>query len=56
MWLYPVVRRPLLRLPLISTLLLIAFGAADLTWAVAIACAAIVGGAVLASKEIILGR
>ena len=42
--------------PLISTLLLIAFGAADLTWAVAIACAAIVGGALLASKEIILGR
>lgn len=42
--------------PLISTLLLIAFGAADLTSAVAIACAAIVGGALLASKEIIRGR
>jgi len=40
--------------PLISTLLLIAFGAADLSWAVAIACAAIVGGALLASKELIM--
>ena len=42
--------------PLISTLLLIAFGAADLSWAVAIACAAIVGGALLASKELIMRR
>jgi drug/metabolite transporter (DMT)-like permease len=42
--------------PLISTLMLIAFGAADLTWSVAIACAAIVGGALLASKDIILSR
>lgn len=42
--------------PLISTLLLIAFGAADATWVVAAACAAIVGGALLASKEIIRVR
>ena len=42
--------------PLISTLLLIAFGAGEATWFVAIACAAIVGGALVASKEIILGR
>lgn len=42
--------------PLISTLLLIAFGAADLTWSVAVACGAIVGGALLASKEIISRR
>ncbi len=42
--------------PLISTLLLIAFGAGQASWTVAIACAAIVGGAVLASREIIAGR
>lgn len=42
--------------PLISTLLLIAFGAGEATWFVAAACAAIVGGALLASKEMILGR
>lgn len=42
--------------PLISTLLLIAFGAADLTWVVAASCVAIVGGALLASKEIIRRR
>ena len=42
--------------PLISTLLLISFGAAGLTSTVAVACAAIVGGALLASKEIIRGR
>ena len=42
--------------PLISTLLLIAFGAGEATWFVAAACAAIVGGALLASKEIILRR
>ena len=42
--------------PLISTLMLIAFGAADLTRAVAIACAAIVGGALLASKDLLRRR
>lgn len=42
--------------PLISTLLLIAFGAADLTRAVAIACSAIVGGALLASKDLLRRR
>lgn len=39
--------------PLISTLLLIAFGAGEASWTVAIACAAIVGGAVLASRELL---
>jgi drug/metabolite transporter (DMT)-like permease len=42
--------------PLISTLLLIVFGAGEATWFVAAACAAIVGGALLASKEIMFGR
>ncbi len=39
--------------PLISTLLLIAFGAGEATWAVAVACAAIIGGALLASKDML---
>ena len=42
--------------PLISTLMLIAFGAADLTRTVAIACATIVGGALLASKDLLRRR
>jgi len=41
--------------PLISTLLLIVFGQATLGWVVALACAAIVGGALLAAREM-LGR
>jgi drug/metabolite transporter (DMT)-like permease len=39
--------------PLISTLLLILFGRADATWVVGVACIAIVGGAVLASRDIL---
>lgn len=41
--------------PLISTVLLIAFGKGEATWTAAIGCVLIVGGAVLASKEL-LGR
>lgn len=37
--------------PLISTLFLIAFGKAEATWVVAVACLAIVGGAVLAARD-----
>jgi drug/metabolite transporter (DMT)-like permease len=37
--------------PLLSTLLLIAFGKAEPTWAVAGACALIVGGAALAARD-----
>lgn len=39
--------------PLISTILLIAFGKGDATWFVAIGCLLIIGGAVLASKELL---
>jgi len=39
--------------PLISTLLLIAFGQAEATWVVAVACLAIVGGAVLAARDLL---
>ena len=39
--------------PLISTLLLIAFGQAEATWVVAVACVAIVGGAVLAARDLL---
>lgn len=39
--------------PLISTVLLIAFGATAASWTVALACLAIVGGALLAAKEMI---
>jgi len=38
--------------PLISTLLLILFGRAAATWVVAVACAAIMGGALLAARDI----
>ncbi|MGO1119073.1 aromatic amino acid exporter YddG [Rhodovibrionaceae bacterium A322] len=38
--------------PLLSTLMLIAFGRAEATWAVALACFLIVAGAVLASKNL----
>lgn len=38
--------------PLISTCLLIAFGQGSLTWAVAAACVLIVGGAVLAGRDL----
>ncbi len=42
--------------PLISTLVLIAFGFGTLSWAIAAACLLIVGGAVLASKDILFGK
>ncbi len=42
--------------PLLSTLVLVAVGLAPATWVVAIACVLIVGGAVLAAKEILLRR
>lgn len=42
--------------PLLSTLLLIAFGLAPLTWVVALACALIVGGALLAARTLISRR
>lgn len=38
--------------PLLSTLLLIAFGQGVLSWPVAVACVAIVGGACLASRDL----
>ena len=39
--------------PLISTLLLIAFGRAEASWTVAAACAAIMGGALLAARDML---
>lgn len=42
--------------PLISTLVLILFGKGEATWAVAIGCLLIVGGALLASKELLTRR
>jgi drug/metabolite transporter (DMT)-like permease len=39
--------------PLLSTLMLIAFGQAQLSWVVTLACLAIVGGALLAAKELL---
>lgn len=42
--------------PLLSTLVLVAVGLAPATWVVAIACVLIVGGAVLAAKEMLLRR
>ncbi len=42
--------------PLLSTLLLILFGRGALTWTVATACAMIIGGAVLASRDLLMVR
>jgi len=42
--------------PLISTLLLIAFGEARASWAVIVACLAIVGGAVLGARDLLFPR
>jgi drug/metabolite transporter (DMT)-like permease len=42
--------------PLLSTLILIAFGRAEATWQVGLACLLIVAGAVLASKEMLRRR
>ena len=42
--------------PLISTLLLIAFGEARASWAVVVACVAIVGGAMLGARDLLFPR
>ncbi|HEY7688207.1 MAG TPA: DMT family transporter [Dongiaceae bacterium] len=42
--------------PLLSTLLLIAFGRAEASWTLAAACALIVGGAVLAGRDMLRRR
>lgn len=42
--------------PMLSTLLLVLFGKAEARWGIAFACAAIVGGAVLASRDLLFGR
>lgn len=42
--------------PLLSTLLLIAFGRAEGTWIVGLACLLIVGGALLAAQELLFRR
>jgi len=42
--------------PLLSTLLLIGFGRAEATWVVAVACLLIVGGAVIASRDMLRRR
>ncbi|NBC34313.1 MAG: EamA family transporter [Alphaproteobacteria bacterium] len=42
--------------PLLSTLLLVAFGQGVLSWPVAVACVAIVGGACLASRDLFRRR
>ena len=39
--------------PLLSTILLVIFGRADPTWTIGVACLLIVGGAVLASKDLL---
>lgn len=39
--------------PVLSTLLLVGFGRAEATWVVAIACLLIVGGAIIASKDML---
>lgn len=42
--------------PLLSTLLLLAFGRGEASWSVAVACAMIVGGALLAAREMLARR
>jgi len=42
--------------PLLSTLLLITFGRAEASWTIALACILIVGGAVLASGDMLRRR
>ncbi len=42
--------------PLLSTLLLILFGRAEASWTIALACLLIVGGAVLASGDMLRRR
>jgi drug/metabolite transporter (DMT)-like permease len=38
--------------PLISTLLLVAFGRAEASWAIAAACVLVVGGALIAARDL----
>lgn len=42
--------------PLLSTLLLIALGMGLFTWPVGVACGLIIGGALIASKDMVVGR
>jgi drug/metabolite transporter (DMT)-like permease len=42
--------------PLLSTVILISFGKGEATWAVAAGCVLIVGGAVLAAKEMLFPK
>lgn len=42
--------------PLLSTLVLVAFGKAEATWILGLACVAITGGAVLAAREMLFAR
>jgi drug/metabolite transporter (DMT)-like permease len=42
--------------PLLSTVLLVAVGLADASWPLALACALIVGGGLLAARDMIAGR
>jgi drug/metabolite transporter (DMT)-like permease len=42
--------------PLISTILLIAFGKGEATWSVAAGCVLIIGGAVLAAREMLFAK
>ena len=42
--------------PVLSTLALVAFGRAEASWSLALACALVTGGAVLASKELLFQR
>lgn len=42
--------------PMLSTLLLVVFGFTDPTWTLAIACALIAGGGLLAARDMIAGR
>ena len=42
--------------PLISTVLLIAFGQGEASWVVAAACILIVGGALFAARDMFVGK
>lgn len=41
--------------PMLSTLLLVLFGKAEARWGIAVACAAIMGGALLAARDLLFG-
>jgi hypothetical protein len=42
--------------PLLSTLVLVAFGMAQAGWVLGVACLAITAGAVLAARDMLFGR